>query len=117
MASVRSFCRFLDRRNIAHVPAVVAVRTPKLPHALPRPLAADEALAVVEDFPWAVPIGILLFTGSIAFLYAKTRRDAATPISMLQLSPTTWSWETGSGEMASMTKVLASPRRSRAHVS
>ena len=37
-----------------------------------------EVLAVVDDFPWAVPIGILLFAGSIAFLYAKTRRDAAT---------------------------------------
>lgn len=57
MASVRSFCRFLDRRHIAHVAPAFAVRTPKLPHMLPRPLSADEALAVVEsaDVPAAAP--------------------------------------------------------------
>ena len=68
MASVRSFCRFLERQGIAHVPAVLAVRTPKLPHALPRALAAHEALAVVEDadmlsaVPWIAARDVALFS-------------------------------------------------------
>jgi putative OPT family oligopeptide transporter len=39
-----------------------------------------EVLAVVGEFAWAIPLGILLFAGSIAWLYARTRRQAATPI-------------------------------------
>ncbi|HEX2803065.1 MAG TPA: OPT/YSL family transporter, partial [Sphingomicrobium sp.] len=39
---------------------------------------SGEVLAVVGDFGWAVPIGLVLFGGSIALLYAKTSRDAAT---------------------------------------
>jgi putative OPT family oligopeptide transporter len=38
---------------------------------------SGEVLAVVSGFGWAVPLGIVLFAGSIALLYAKTRRDAA----------------------------------------
>jgi putative OPT family oligopeptide transporter len=38
----------------------------------------DAPLALVEEFAWAVPIGLLLFAGSIAWLYAKTRRDVAS---------------------------------------
>ncbi len=68
MASIRSFCRFLDRRQITHVPAILAVRTPKLPHAIPRALASDEALAVVEDAetisddPWIAARDVALFS-------------------------------------------------------
>ena len=39
-----------------------------------------EVLAVVGEFAWAVPLGILLFASSIAWLYARTRRQAVTPI-------------------------------------
>ena len=58
MASVRSFCRFLERRGLAHVPAVQGVRTPRLPHALPKPLTAIDAVeatrqvAVLSEDPW-----------------------------------------------------------------
>ena len=68
MSSVRSFCRFLGRREMTHVPAPFAVRTPKLPPALPRALEADEALAVVDDvdilsaIPWIAARDVALFS-------------------------------------------------------
>ena len=41
MAAVRSFFRFVDRRHGVHNPALQAMRTPRLPHRLPRPLAEE----------------------------------------------------------------------------
>lgn len=40
---------------------------------------AAGVLAVVEAFPLAVPLGILLFSAAIAFLYLSTRSKAAAP--------------------------------------
>ncbi|HEX6409040.1 MAG TPA: oligopeptide transporter, OPT family [Sphingomicrobium sp.] len=37
----------------------------------------DAPLALVEEFAWAVPIGLVLFAGSLAWLYAGTRRESA----------------------------------------
>jgi putative OPT family oligopeptide transporter len=37
---------------------------------------SGEVLALVEDFPWAVPLGLLLFTGGIAALYTWVRGQA-----------------------------------------
>ncbi len=42
MATVRSFFRFLDKRGVAQNAAVFAIRTPKLPKALPKPLSENE---------------------------------------------------------------------------
>ena len=41
--------------------------------------ATDNAtpLALVEEFSWAVPLGIVAFAGSILWLYARTRSEAA----------------------------------------
>ena len=36
-------------------------------------------LAIFGENPWAIPIGILLFSASIAFLYTRTKRQAAAP--------------------------------------
>ncbi len=58
LAAARSFARFLDRRGIAHVPAVRMVRTPKVARGLPRPLSEPQALAAVRSIealseaPW-----------------------------------------------------------------
>jgi integrase/recombinase XerC len=58
LAGVRSFLKFLDRRGLAHVPAATAVRTPKVPRTLPRPLserdagAALDAVGDLSDEPW-----------------------------------------------------------------
>jgi integrase/recombinase XerC len=43
IAGVRSFFRFVDRRHGIHNPALQAMRTPRLPHRVPRPLAENDA--------------------------------------------------------------------------
>jgi integrase/recombinase XerC len=43
VAAVRGFFRFVDRRYGVHNPALQAMRTPRLPHRLPRPLPAEDA--------------------------------------------------------------------------
>jgi integrase/recombinase XerC len=43
VAAVRGFFRFVDRRHGVHNPALQAMRTPRLPHRLPRPLPAEDA--------------------------------------------------------------------------
>jgi hypothetical protein len=35
-------------------------------------------LALMKENPWAVPIGILVFTAAILTMYWKTRRDVST---------------------------------------
>jgi integrase/recombinase XerC len=58
MATIRSFFRFLDRRGLAHVPAVHAVRTPRILRSVPKPLTERDALDAVatvadlSDEPW-----------------------------------------------------------------
>ena len=55
---LRNFFRFLDRRELAANAAIGGVRAPKLPRAVPKPLAEDDALAVArgaeddEETPW-----------------------------------------------------------------
>lgn len=58
MAAVRSFFRFLDRRDYVSVTALHAIRSPRLPRRLPRPLPESDALAAMDrvgeisDEPW-----------------------------------------------------------------
>jgi putative OPT family oligopeptide transporter len=40
----------------------------------------DSPLALVEEFAWAVPLGLVVFAGSIAWLYMKTRAEAGRGI-------------------------------------
>ena len=40
----------------------------------------DSPLALVEEFPWAVPLGLIVFAGAIAFLYLATRSKASLAI-------------------------------------
>jgi len=40
----------------------------------------DSPLALVEEFPWAVPLGLIVFAGAIAFLYLNTRGKASLAI-------------------------------------
>src|SRR3974390_3239568 len=44
LAGCRSFARFLERNGKGKVAALTAVRTPKLPRTLPKPLAASAAV-------------------------------------------------------------------------
>ena len=48
LSGVRSFFHFLDRSGRLHMPAVQAVRTPRAAKPLPRPLPADQAIALVN---------------------------------------------------------------------
>ncbi len=48
LSAVKSFFRHLDRRGLASNPAIDAVRAPKLPRAVPRPLAPDEATDLLQ---------------------------------------------------------------------
>ena len=48
MSCLRNFFRFLDRSGRAHNPAIATVRTPRLPQSVPKPLAPEQALGVIE---------------------------------------------------------------------
>jgi integrase/recombinase XerC len=58
LAGIRSLVRFLERKGLAESAPVGAVRTPKTPRRLPKPLAVADALAVVDagqqlaEEPW-----------------------------------------------------------------
>ena len=41
---------------------------------------SDAPLAFVEEFAWAIPLGLVLFTAAIVGLYAWTRRRASDPL-------------------------------------
>jgi integrase/recombinase XerC len=49
MSSLRSFFRFAEARGHFHNKAYGAVRSPKLPHAIPRPLSVEMADRVTAD--------------------------------------------------------------------
>ncbi len=48
LSVLRGFFRFLDQRGFLHNPAIAAVRAPKTPRAVPRPLAPEEAIAAIS---------------------------------------------------------------------
>jgi integrase/recombinase XerC len=48
LAGARSFARFLERNGKGRLAALAAVRTPKLPKTLPKPIAADAATRMME---------------------------------------------------------------------
>ncbi len=49
LSGVKSLLSWLDKKGIMHNPAINIVRTPKLPHKLPRPLAEGQAMKVLEN--------------------------------------------------------------------
>jgi len=58
MSTLRNFFRFMEHRGLAENAAIAAVKTPKVPHSVPKALAELDALEVVEiigdlqDEPW-----------------------------------------------------------------
>jgi integrase/recombinase XerC len=68
LAVVRSFFRYGARNEVFTSTAIGAVRTPKLPHAVPKPLTASDALevidkaAVLSEKPWIAARDQALFT-------------------------------------------------------
>jgi integrase/recombinase XerC len=49
LSTLRTFFRFLDRLGLVHNPALSAIRTPKLPRAVPKPLTEADAEAAVTS--------------------------------------------------------------------
>ena len=68
MSSLRSYFRFLDRAGLVHNPALKAVRAPRPPRSVPKPLAVDEAMetlaaaALAQETPWMAARDVALFT-------------------------------------------------------
>jgi integrase/recombinase XerC len=58
LSVLRNFFRWLDRQGLVHNPHVAALRTPKLPHAVPKPLSEPDAAAAIDaiehlsEEPW-----------------------------------------------------------------
>jgi integrase/recombinase XerC len=46
---LRGFMRFLQRRGLASTTALAALRSPKLPHSVPKPLTIDDATSAVAS--------------------------------------------------------------------
>src|SRR5258705_129382 len=94
IAALRSFYRFLERENLADGAAVRAVRSPKLPRTLPRPLSETDAARAIEDAgeadePWiaarnAALLTLLYGTGlRISEALSLKRGDAPLPETLI----------------------------------
>jgi integrase/recombinase XerC len=67
LAALRSLYRYLERENLADGAALHAVRSPKLPRTLPRPLSETDAMrtiaeAGVDEEPWVAARNAALVT-------------------------------------------------------
>lgn len=66
MSALRGFFRHLNRRGLTRNNAIASVRSPKLPHSVPKPLSPDEAVDVIDgagmlnDKPWIAKRDIAL---------------------------------------------------------
>lgn len=90
LASVRSFYRFLERRGLAHNPAVRTIRTPRLPRSLPRALTEEDArdvvdkVAVLSDERWIalrdVAIVLLLYGCGLRISEALALKRGDVPL-------------------------------------
>ena len=49
LSGVKNFLTWLDKQGIMHNPAVNIVRSPKIPHKLPRPMHENQAFDMIEN--------------------------------------------------------------------
>lgn len=91
VSSLRSFFSYLERNNLASNAAIHALRSPKLPHAVPKALNAREAAEVTRglksgrDEGWVVARDVAVLT----LLYGAGLRIAEA----LSLNGTDWTGE------------------------
>jgi integrase/recombinase XerC len=104
MSSLRSFFKFAEVRGHFHNRAYGAVRSPKLPHAIPRPLSIDMAEKVTadedlaSDVPWIAARDKAILT----LLYAcglRISEALALTESQLRHSPMTIIGKGGKGRL------------------
>ncbi|HUC63159.1 MAG TPA: tyrosine recombinase XerC [Alphaproteobacteria bacterium] len=68
LSVLRGFVRYCERNNLAHCPAIGAVRAAKLPRAIPKPLGVRDAAdlldeaATLSSVPWIAARDVALFT-------------------------------------------------------
>ena len=68
LSSLRGLFKWLAREGLADNPAITAIKGPKPPKSVPKPLAADEALDLLDsagtfhDEPWLAARDLALFT-------------------------------------------------------
>jgi len=112
LAGARSFARFLERNGKGKVAALTAVRTPKLPRSLPKPVAADAARRMTDielragevREPWVVArdaavLGLLYGAGlRISEALGLARKDFTSGADALTV--------TGKGNKARMVPML-----------
>ena len=91
LSSLRSLFKFLDSAGIASSAALKALRTPRVPHGIPKPVSAIDAIALIaetselEHAPWiaardAAILTLLYGCGlRIAECLALNRGDAPLP--------------------------------------
>ncbi|WP_293549169.1 tyrosine recombinase XerC [Parvibaculum sp.] len=91
LSSLRSLFRFLDRAGIVSNAALKALRTPKIPHGIPKPVAENAARAMIaetgeiESAPWiaardAAILTLLYGCGlRISEALSLDRKDAPLP--------------------------------------
>lgn len=67
LAGLRSFLRYLERKGLVNAAAAGAIRAPKQPKSLPKPLTDNQAIAIVDgDFetheePWIAARDLAVF--------------------------------------------------------
>jgi integrase/recombinase XerC len=94
LSSLRSFYRFAEKKGLFRNPALAAIRSPKLPHAVPKPLGVEKAARLVkadvlatEETPrWVLArdeavLTLLYACGlRISEALALTRRETEQPV-------------------------------------
>ena len=89
LSALRSFYRHLEREGLADGAALRAVRAPKIPRTLPRPLSEDDAMRAIEeagtnDEPWIAArdaaLITLLYGAGLRISEALSLRRADTPL-------------------------------------
>ncbi len=51
LSGIKNFITWLDKQGIMHNPAIKIIRTPKLPHKLPRPIHEKQAFDIIKTAP------------------------------------------------------------------
>lgn len=114
LAGLRSFLRFLEKKGMVNAAGARAVRSPKQPKSLPKPLSAEQALLVssdagqLADEPWisarnAAILTLLYGSGlRISEALGLTRNDVPENASSLRV--------TGKGNKTRIVPLLAAAK-------
>ncbi|MCO6184899.1 tyrosine recombinase XerC [Rhizobium sp. L1K21] len=114
LAGIRSFLRYLERKGLANAAGAGAIRSPKQPKSLPKPLSASQALRVVSsddqlaEEPWIAARNAAV----LALLYGSGLRiSEALGLTPAQFSASTTALRiTGKGNKTRLTPLIPAAR-------